>query len=317
MRNMIRHHMLTVIFSSSALVALSACSAHVPSAMPSTPTSSASSSFPVLVDANNRAMPLDPYLLNPEQEKTISNANSALISQCMRSFGYNFVLASESGDPTGIGADAPSTRMDGYFGFQSMTHAQKWGYHPEGGYPAANGAPVQHQTSSERIALSGTADPQQKEGDGGQIINHRKVPDRGCVGEARRSLTGSASGNIGNPDFVVGLKFDTLTKGVKDPRTIAVFSKWSACMKKKGYDYIDPLEAAGDSSWSEGRLPTRQEIRVAVADQECRRVNNVVGVWFSVDYEYQRQAVRQNSSRLAAIKESMMSHLSAANRVLR
>ncbi|MEU0971433.1 hypothetical protein ABZ357_40795 [Streptomyces sp. NPDC005917] len=262
-------------------------------------------------------MPLDPYLLNPAQTKDMNDAYSSLVSTCMRSFGYDYALPAESSDPTGIGADAPTTRMDGYFGFQSMKHAEKWGFHPESGFPEVSGSPNTKATPNERVALSGTTDPHQRYGAGGQIVNKRKIPNRGCVGEAYRLLTGSVGGNPGNPDFVVKLKFATLAKGERDPRTLAVFSKWSACMKSMGYHYADPLRAAGDSAWGKTQLPSRHEIQVAVADQECRRTNNVVGIWFAVDYGYQQQAVQENLSHLTAIKNSMKAHLAAVRRALR
>ncbi|MFD6999470.1 hypothetical protein ACFWA5_25140 [Streptomyces mirabilis] len=261
-------------------------------------------------------MPLDPYLLNPQQNKTINDAYSALISRCMRRFGYSYAATTESDDPSGMGADAPSTRIDGYFGFQSMAHAQKWGYHPEGGFPETKIVPDSNQTPNERAALTGSADARKKSGSGGQTVNNQRVPYRGCLGEANHAITGSATGYIGNPDFAVQLKFDTLIKGEKDPKTLAVFAKWSACMKASGYRYTDPLKAAGDPDWNRGRLPARREIEVAVADQECRRGNNVVGVWFSVDYEYQQQAVQENLAHLTAIKNSLTAHFAAAHRAL-
>lgn len=250
------------------------------------------SGVPVIVDANDRPMPLDPYLLDPAQIAALDKAQSVLVSRCMGKLGYDYPVATESADPSGMGADAPTTRVDGYFGFQSMSHARKWGYHPKGGFPEADDSAGTHLPAQESTALNG------------------------CAGQARQSLTGGSTGDLGDPDFVVRLKFDTLGEGTRDPRTLAVFAKWSACMKARGHRYADPMKASGDPAWSRTRLPGPQEIAVAVADQECRRDTNVVGVWYAVDYGYQQQAVQQNSARLAAAKAQTAAHLAAADRVL-
>lgn len=294
-----------------AVLLLSACSSASPS--PITPTTASSRGVPVLTDANHRPMPLDPYLLDPQQTKTISEGYSTLVSRCMRRFRYDYAPPVEGADPTGIGADAPTTRMDGYFGFQTMAHAKTWGYHPETAAPEGGSSPAP-RTAGETTALTGTSDPDSKYGPGGQKINGRAVPDHGCVGEANRLLTGSVTGTAGNPDFVVSLKFDTLTKGQRDPRTRAVFTAWSTCMKGKGLTYADPLAALGDPRWSTAAGPTGAELRVAVADQECRHDTNVVGVWFAVDYGYQQDAVQLNRARLATVRSAMAAQLAAARR---
>ncbi|MEU6497571.1 hypothetical protein ABZ890_45700 [Streptomyces sp. NPDC046984] len=208
----------------------------------------------------------------------IDKAFQTLVSRCMRRFDLRYEkTAGEDGDPTGIGADAPKTRMDGYFGFQTMAHAAHWGYHPEGGMPSAGAGVAPQYSKNEVIVLTGATDPDANTGSGGQVINSEKVPDRGCVGEAKRLISGSASGNIGDDKFAVDLKFDTIVRGQGNPQTVAVFSKWSKCMETKGFRYADPLKAAGDG-WNKAPSPTPREIHVAIADQECRRTHNVVGV---------------------------------------
>lgn len=305
-----------------AVLLLPGCSSSSPSAAPSTGTSTQAGGpavVPVLTDANHRAMPLDPYLLNPKQSRTISQASATLVSRCMRRLRFDYAPPVASGDTTGIGADAPTTRVDGYFGFQTMAHAKTWGYHAEGEASqagAAAGAQAPSLTAGENTALTGTSDPNRKNGPGGMAVNGRTVPDHGCVGEANRLLTGSVTGSAGNPDFVVSLKFDTLAKGQQDPRTRAVFASWSDCMQRKGHPYADPLAATGDPRWSSAPVPSAEELRVAVADQECRRDTNVVGVWFTVDHGYQQAAVRQHSARLATARRAMTDHLAAAEKAL-
>lgn len=277
------------------------------------------SATPRLSTANDKAMPLDSYLLNPQQTKTLDNAYSSLVTTCMRRFGFDYSPPAATAD-SGAGSEAPATRTDGRFGYQSMAHAQKWGYHPEGGNPASQkgvwAREAKRLTADMRIASQGSADPKQKFGPGGQTLNGEKVPDHGCVGTARKTLTGRTEGDIGDADLATQIKFETLVKGQEDARTQKVFARWSACMKKDGYAYPDPLKALGDSKWSKSAQPGTEEIRVAVADQKCREKDNVVGVWFAVDYAYQEQAVEDNAEALAAVRKSIDTRLKAANDAL-
>ncbi|WP_155056297.1 hypothetical protein [Streptomyces blattellae] len=269
---------------------------------------------PKITNANDKSMPLDTYLLNPEQTETIDNAYAGLVSDCMRRFGFDYTPP--RAEPANSSEDAPTTRIDGRFGPQSAETAQKWGYHPEGGVTEEDSGPWagsgQKMTAAMQTAERGSSDPKEKFGPGGQVINGETVPEHGCVGEAQKKLTGSVDGNMGDAKAATDLKFDTLTKAQQDERTRAVFARWSTCMAEKGFDYADPLEALGDEEWAKTPQPTQHEIQVATADQECRGTHNVVGVWFAVDFAYQEQAVEQNTEVLAEVKQGIDALLKAA-----
>ncbi|MFE2041972.1 hypothetical protein ACFXAZ_13775 [Streptomyces sp. NPDC059477] len=268
---------------------------------------------PNITDANDRSMPLDTYLLNPEQRETLDNAYAALVSDCMARFGFDYSVPQAEEQDSG---DAPTTRTDGRFGLQSAEQAEQWGYHPVGGVTEEDDSPWvdegQKLTAEMQTAERGSDDPKEKFGPGGQVINGETVPDQGCVGEARKKLTGSVDGSVGDPQTSTDLKLDTLVKAQQDSRTRAVFAKWSTCMKGKGFDYADPLKAGDDEQWAGTPQPTRQEIQVATADQECRAEHNVVGVWFAVDYAYQEQAVEQNAEALNEAKADIDAMLKAS-----
>jgi hypothetical protein len=269
---------------------------------------------PKITSANDKSMPLDTYLLNPEQSETLDNAYAGLVSDCMKRFGFDYTPPRSGTASTS--SDAPTTRIDGRFGPQSAEKAEKWGYHPVGGLTGEEDSPWgnkgQKMTASMQTAERGSDDPKEKFGSGGQVINGQTVPDHGCVGEAQKKLTGSVNGNRGDAELATDLKFDTLVKAQQDARTRAVFAKWSTCMKEQGFDYADPLKPLDDEQWSKTPQPTRHEIQVATADQECRAKHNVVGVWFAVDYAYQERAVEQNAEALADVKKDIDSMLKAA-----
>ncbi|MEV8092732.1 hypothetical protein [Kitasatospora sp. NPDC085879] len=268
-----------------------------------------------LDSANAEPLPLDPYLLNAEQQSAVEKAQQKLIVRCMASFGLSYAPPSGSGSRRD--SDAPTTRVDSRYGHQNAALMAKWGYHPEGGVPAGAGAkPSAPSMSPEmELVLRGTADAAARAGSGGRTVNGRSVPERGCVGEAVKELTGSADGGIGDTQFADDAKFTTLEQSRNDPRTQAVFRQWSQCMKDAGFDYADPLAALGDPQWRKSPTPTPQELKVATADAGCRHAHNVVGVWYAVDAGYQQQVIAANAAAMAEAKAAVETQVRAAARV--
>ncbi|MEV7179383.1 hypothetical protein [Kitasatospora sp. NPDC093679] len=286
-----------------------------PSPRPSVQTAAAPPTLaatPQLDSANDRPLPLDPYLLNPEQQLAVEKAQQKLIVRCMASFGLTYTPPSGNGGRRD--SDAPTTRVDSRYGHQNAALMAKWGYHPEGGLRAGAGAmPTGPSFSPEtELVLRGTADVAARAGSGGRTVNGRTVPARGCLGEAVKELTGSAEGGIGDTRFADDAKFTTLDQSRKDPRTQAVFRQWSQCMKDAGFDYTDPLAALGDPQWRKSPTPTPQELKVATADAGCRHAHNVVGVWYAVDAGYQQQVIAANAAAMAEAKAAVEKQVRAA-----
>ncbi|MFF2775003.1 hypothetical protein ACFVU3_08850 [Streptomyces sp. NPDC058052] len=85
---------------------------------------------PVIDSANDKPLPLDPYLVNPGQQATIDKAYATALSRCMARFGFDYRPPVEA--PAPRDSDAPVTRTDGRYGSQSAELMARWGYHPEG-----------------------------------------------------------------------------------------------------------------------------------------------------------------------------------------
>ncbi|MFJ8803076.1 hypothetical protein [Streptomyces sp. NPDC102487] len=266
---------------------------------------------------NDREMPLDEYLLNPSESESVSSAYLLSISKCMRQYGLTFNVPKEQ-SRSGAKDDAPKTRTDGRFGFQSIKHARKWGYHSA---DDVFREPAKHKNQSIEkpdgwFALTGSRSLGEAFGPGGVSRSGSQVPERGCVGTALLQITGSRNGNIGDAKLVTNLKFSTLIKGQKDPETLKVFSLWAHCMKNLTYSYGSPLEPMRDPLWLKSTKPSAEEINTAVADQKCRAKYNVVGVWYVADLKYQKQAVKENQRQLIAAKRNKIRQVRAARKIL-
>lgn len=279
-------------------------------APPSAPTT------PVLDSANDKPLPLDTYLLNPDQVSGVTRAQQELLSRCMRRFGLTYLptLVSPPRD-----SDAPMSRTDGRYGHQSAELMARWGYHPEGGSrvrSAGGGTSDEATTPETGLVETGSSNPTHKFGAGGQIVNGQVVPNHGCIGEGNKELTGAVDGEVGDARIATDLKLATLKNSQDDPRTHAVFAQWSTCMKSSSYDYPDPVAALSDPEWPKSQFPTQRELRVATADAACRHKFNVVGVWYSVDFAYQQQAIKDNAAAMASAKASIEAQVRAAAQVL-
>ncbi|MFE2529474.1 hypothetical protein ACFXEL_35215 [Streptomyces sp. NPDC059382] len=273
------------------------------------------SATPMLDSANDQPLPLDTYLFNPEQMSTVEKAQAKLGTSCMARFGFSYAPPAAP-QPT-RGSDAPTMRTDGRYGPQDAALMAKWGYHSEGGDVGAGWSPPRLEMSQEMTAaLLGSSDMKQKYGPGGQVINGQKVPDHGCVGETVKELTGAVEGKVGDAELAQDLKFRTLRDSQQDTRTQAVFAQWSKCMKESGFSYPDPVAAMGDKAWSGTPMPTPHEIQVATADAACRHRTNLVGVWYTVDFAYQQQAIAENATAMAQIKTALQAQVKAATTAL-
>ncbi|MET9111574.1 hypothetical protein [Streptomyces zhihengii] len=267
-----------------------------------------------MTNANDREMPLDRYLLNPEQYELLMTGYSQKIAQCMRNYGHSYPVVNFSAY-SGMGAEAPRSRVDGRFGFQSMDHAKTWGYHPSGGIPKRVPSGADFGDPDFLFSLTGARDGGAAAGPGGSAAKGRLVPAGGCVGESLLYLTGSRQGQLGDSELAVRLKMETLLQGQRDPETVKVFSKWSHCMAERNYSYESPLDAMNDPQWGNGAKPSPKEISTAVADQECRYEHNVVGVWFAADFAHQRRAVAANHAELQIIKGRLDRQIAAAREI--
>ncbi len=145
---------------------------------------------------------------------------------------------------------------------------------------------------------------------GGGVFNGKTIPDGGCLGAAQREVEGAT--DLSMP---VQLAFDAWTASKSDSRVVAAFAKWSMCMAGSGYHYSTPMEANNDPKWS-GEKASAEEIAVAVADLNCKKTTNLVGIRMAVDAAYQREAISQHGVELNAIKAGLVRQAATASAIL-
>ncbi|WP_231406109.1 hypothetical protein [Streptomyces clavuligerus] len=202
------------------------------------------------------------------------------------------------------------------YGLTSAAVAARHGYHPVGGTPAAlrprERTPGPRPSPAALRTLTGsTADGTPLRADD----RGRPLPPGGCLGEATAALSGDP-GRIGNRELVAEINIGGYQRSRRDPRVRAVFRAWSRCMERRGYAYPDPVAVPGPGVRSTGPAPGPAEIALAVADVECKRRTNVIGVWSTVDAAHQRRAMGERRRELAAVARDIRTQVRGADRVL-
>jgi hypothetical protein len=140
------------------------------------------------------------------------------------------------------------------------------------------------------------------------------VPEKGCLGEADRTLDASAPPSA-DPQLGQTLQFRSFDAARRSGEVRSVLRAWSACMAESGYDYADPTEAAGDPRFSThtGAL----EIEVAATDVRCKARTNLVGVWFTVEAAIQSRQIAADATAFEATRTALAARVRTAAALVR
>jgi len=136
------------------------------------------------------------------------------------------------------------------------------------------------------------------------------VLPRGCLGQARDVLDGPQSG-----DPVGRISAQTWQESKDSPRVRAATGQWSACMRKKGYDYPDPLTAGNDPDFQELNA-TPAEIATATADMACKTDSRFLQTWYEEEVTAQQRLVQQRGEELRQVQTGLRESVRVAQAVL-
>ncbi|WP_406839897.1 hypothetical protein ACICHK_33995 [Streptomyces sp. AHU1] len=312
------HPKAAVVLATAAVLLAGGCSSSSPSSSgPSRPKGAAVampevSSVPRLVTAADRSLPIAPYLLSDRQSDELTAAQAELTEQCMTRFGLRYTAPA----PTPV--FRPRTPTQFRYGVTDPKAAAVDGFAPAGSRTAPTAAEPAPLSAEMTLVLTGTNDPHVKPGSteaGGQVHKGRRIPVGGCIGEARARLLSEGPEAGGDAELSNDINIDSFESSRRHPLVRAVFAKWSRCMKDRGFSYPDPLAATGDSAWRTSTASAKEKT-AARADADCKKRNNVVGVWYAVDAALQRQAIERNSAALAKIKKAIGARTRIAAAVL-
>lgn len=285
----------SVVIAFAAISLLSGCSS--PSA-----STAAESSVGDPGDPASWVLPLQAYMPTEQENGQISQAKKILVADCMKGFGFTWVPAPD------LPRVGPKTLTDWRYGIHDMALSTSRGYKPAAKEQEAYDAAV------EKGAADGTSadGPDARALDGrSEEVDGKKVPEGGCAGAANREIDAEvvqarAALDLANAAFV---------KSKQDPEVVKAFADWSACMKKSGYDYKQPLDASDDPKFGRPEV-TSEEISTATADITCRQKTEVALVWFKAESALQKQAIEDHAEELSAERHRIETTVRKASKIV-
>lgn len=298
-------------FGLAALLA-AGCGCASSHALPTAHASGSPGTVGVPTDSPTIALPLDAFVMTPQQTSSLLNAYQLLLARCVRASGFSFRTEDASN------AAASTVNAQTRFGLNSLQDARIYGYEPDAARRAADARarsePV--YSDAEDVVIFG------------KTTNGRppKTP-AGCSGQAWSQLgnTGPDGASYASTPFAVSLEERAHASTESDARVAAVNAQWSACMRQRGYAFTDPAAASGSPRWRQAAaaaqsdappMPAPAEIATAVADVQCKRSTDYVGTLTRVDTGYQNRLIDQNLAALQAEKSRRDAVLEKAAQVL-
>lgn len=244
------------------------------------------------------AMPLGPYLPSAQLQAQLDDMRLRLVTRCMDSAGFGYPVIVE--DPMSYGAD-PGNSAFYVFGATDMAVAAKYGYHE-------TDVAVAHR----------------------HTVNGGKLPKMRALPAAEITQLGTCneqvSNQVGNPGWkseIQNLAWTAWQQSKSDPRVVAGFQKWSACMVRKGFRYDTPLDAlVGQPAGSNRAVqwnapdPSQLEVSTAEADVACKTVTGLLSVWRAVLVQDQQALVTKNLPSLRSGLEEFDANMKREQQLL-
>ncbi|MFI9307187.1 hypothetical protein [Streptomyces triculaminicus] len=231
----------------------------------------------------------------------------------MARFGFRYDYAG----PPGF---RPRNRTQYRYGITNAREASVHGFAPPGSPRTQTSRREDPPLTAEMTLVLGGTDepgvmPGSQDAKGGQRVNGQTVPDGGCFGEAMDSLKARNKWGGGDAPLARRIAAESFEHSRQDQRVTAAFTRWSQCMRDRGFTYADPLAAGDDPAWKTP-TPSARERTAATATAECKRTHNVVGIWWTVEAAYQLREINRHRSELTIIRSVMDEHQSLARAAL-
>jgi hypothetical protein len=258
-------------------------------------------------------LPIDAYAFSLPQVSQVDRARQVLVQDCMRRFGFEFPfdVALDKQREAALVEDFGINGNKRRYGVTDPAAAAKYGFHSpsdvNGTRPKIDLAKEKQKGSAaQEMVLTGNAAPGQKIP---TQVGGKALPKGGCRGAADAKL--NPNGPIGDPAVVSQIPRDSFDRSVNDPGVLEVFSRWSACMKEKGYDYPAPVESGGDFDTSK-KTVSAKEIAVAKADVACKTQTKTLEVWQAFEVAYQNEQIERHAEALKAAQADRDAQLKRA-----
>ncbi|HEX3590001.1 MAG TPA: hypothetical protein VHV74_10225, partial [Pseudonocardiaceae bacterium] len=249
-------------------------------------------------------LPIQAYELSERATAQEQYIEQRLIQRCVADFGFRYLpgLSAKAVDADELISREYDSRRYGVSDADAVRH---YGYQ----LPAWTAGPDATAGKPPVVELavlmgSGTQDG-------------RTIPAGGCTGQADRELAadGITSG-AQRAELVSQIREDGFERAQSDSRVLAVFARWSACMRAHGFHYANPFDAGADPRWRTSGKADPTQIAVAETDVSCKLSTHLVDVEVAVESAYDNADIAVNATRLAPIRESVAAKSRAIARAM-
>ncbi|MFH9425432.1 hypothetical protein [Streptomyces sp. NPDC017529] len=230
-------------------------------------------------------LPIEAYMPTRAQARLVSTSRDTLIDRCMDKAGYP--AWKPAPDLPQVGG---KTLTDWRYGIHDATLAAERGYHPEAGEQEAYDAAM----SEGAVDESGAPD---------DVVKR-------CVSQADGSVPAAQPA-----DVLQQVSGEAFNESRTDPKVVAAFTKWSSCMKTKGYSYKAPMEANDDPAFADPHKVSKQEVKTAQADITCRDEADVARTWFDAEAKLQRSKIAEHLQAISKSAEATKQAVAKAKAV--
>ncbi|MFI6696613.1 hypothetical protein ACIBLA_33675 [Streptomyces sp. NPDC050433] len=249
-------------------------------------------------------LPLARYEFGDSETQRMTRAQARTAQRCMADFGFaDFPLDPALPDAMNIaGGRLVAVAMATPFGELDLDEARRWGY---GWDPKpsddGNGKKDRAMTDAEYRVFHNVDRAT------GRTLNGREVPEHGCSGQAAARLTEGVEDTTRMWTYASSRSEKLAGTVRKDPDVSGALRTWAACVEDKGFKrYEGREEAFRDKAWhrdDDGNTRrTQRERDTAVADIECAREHNTVGVWWAGEARAQSADVETHRAAYEAVR---------------
>ncbi|WP_331446463.1 hypothetical protein [Streptomyces xanthochromogenes] len=229
-------------------------------------------------------LPIQPYMFSKAEVRAMNRSRDRLIADCAKGAG----LPDSGPAYDGPGTDG-RTETDLRYGIHDAALAARRGYHPD----------AAAQEMRDRAVAAGAVVPAGPDAD---VLS-------ACSASAGLTVPAPTQAEV-----VQAIMRDSYAESAKAPEVVAVFARWSACMRAKGYSYAKPTDVDDDPRFHARDGVDDVEIATATADVACRTRIPVAKVWFEAESALQTKAIRANRDVLNTVRAGVEEAVGRADR---
>ncbi|MCX5423909.1 hypothetical protein [Streptomyces sp. NBC_00078] len=246
-------------------------------------------------------LPIAAYSYSDAEYEVIESAQQVMARDCMRNFGLPYRPPGKS---------APAAISDRRYGLSDMDDANRYGYR----LPPQPPEPEPKLTADQKKVLYGSRSREIPGEKNGRLEYRGKaVPDTGCLGSSIKKFAEPYAYPAG-VTAASNISTDSYKDSMRDSDIKSLFTRWSACMKEKGYDYASPMDPFRTPAFTQGEV-TEKERKTAAADVTCKRSTNLLESWLDTETRIQKGMIRKHTKVLQRLKELHREKVEAARKL--